>query len=173
MNKIQEFITFLTNLSINIKGLEDNEIFLILIDTDNFIECSIQFEKYMSSFLLNNVNSIQNDKMKRKQLIRKGLISILLTNICQINRNELSFTYNEYGKPYISQEINVGNHFFSVSYSDNYMLFSISKNNEIGVDVEVINNKRDHVRLVNRFASDKENSFFSLSSKKLKTQKSL
>ncbi|HKB85680.1 MAG TPA: 4'-phosphopantetheinyl transferase superfamily protein [Ignavibacteriaceae bacterium] len=50
---------------------------------------------------------------------------------------DIIFSYNKFGKPYISDS--GGNLQFNISHCDNIIVFAFSSGNEIGVDVEKIN----------------------------------
>lgn len=79
------------------------------------------------------------DNYKNKQRRKQSIVAeMILSNLLYkngINYDEIKITYNENGKPYISNF----DLYFNISHSYNFVLVAISKN-EIGVDIEKIRN---------------------------------
>lgn len=62
---------------------------------------------------------------------------------------DIKLSYNRFGKPYIAG----GNVHFNVSHSGDVLLYAISTQREVGVDIESIDREVDYLKLAERFFS--------------------
>ena len=69
---------------------------------------------------------------------------------------DISFIYNEYGKPTLPPEINSIGINFNLSHSKNLILCGITLNHSIGVDVEYHANNDDFVGIAELVFSEQE-----------------
>lgn len=75
----------------------------------------------------------------RNQFIAaRGILRNLLGEYLQAEARELRFQYGEFGKPAIADEHLTGIT-FNISHSENLALFAVTREREIGVDIERIN----------------------------------
>lgn len=63
---------------------------------------------------------------------------------------ELKYTYNKYGKPYLAER----DIFFNISHSGDYVVCAVS-NKEIGIDIQFLKDMKD-MKLAKRFFSKEE-----------------
>ena len=100
-------------------------------------------EGFQSSFL----KLLSPDEKKRAQKFRftkdsrnfiaaRGILRTILGKYLEINPTEISFQYNEFGKPGMAN--NIPFH-FNISHSQNIALFAFTNKFDIGVDVEFVN----------------------------------
>lgn len=78
------------------------------------------------------------------------LLKNFLEEDYKIKLNDYEIQFNQYGKPYIEENIH-----FNISHSNNFIVIIISKSN-CGIDVEMINNRQLSKRLVNKILSSNE-----------------
>ena len=105
---------------------------------------------------------------ERKESVRKMLVSHkqklriaadhicreAISEFCGISPDDITFSANEYGKPYaVDLDVN-----FSISHSGDYVICAVSEK-EIGADIEKIREIRPDVS--ERFASDSEAEYIS------------
>jgi len=69
-------------------------------------------------------------------------LRILIGQYLQKEPDQIQFSYNPYGKPYLAQE---GNHTpsFNLSHSEGLALYAVTRDREIGVDVEHVSERVD------------------------------
>lgn len=77
----------------------------------------------------------------------------LLSERTGIPAEELIFEYGEKGKPYLVN----GRYFFNISHSGGYIAVVLSKNNEVGIDIEKI--KPVKLRLLSHFCTEQDMAF--------------
>ena len=75
-------------------------------------------------------------KDKRNYIVARGILRSLIGKYLDINPSQISFQYNEFGKPSIADN----NHLhFNISHSKNLALFAFTNKLNVGVDVEFVN----------------------------------
>ena len=83
------------------------------------------------------LNSIKSSKSRNVFIRSHSMLNALLVNELEIDINKLEFAYNTHGKPFLSTNIfNSSKLYFSLSHSDSGITIAISKNFEIGIDLE-------------------------------------
>lgn len=98
-------------------------------------------KKEFSNFL-DHILSYKQDKIKnyirQEDAIRSLFGQLLVQNViqkeCHILKDDLIFSCNEYGKPYIC---NLNDYYFNISHSGEYVV-CVTHNHPIGVDIEYI-----------------------------------
>jgi 4'-phosphopantetheinyl transferase len=78
------------------------------------------------------------DTDRNRFIIRRGLLRKILSLYLGIAPEGIQFNYGIYGKPYLSQELGLGDLQFSISHSDGLALYAFTRNRRIGIDLEVI-----------------------------------
>ncbi|MFN3695212.1 MAG: 4'-phosphopantetheinyl transferase family protein, partial [Ignavibacterium sp.] len=96
-------------------------------------------------FSVNRQNSIITYYFRRK----------ILSQYLIIEPSEIEFSYNAYGKPLISEPQRSGIH-FNYSHSDDFLIFAVSKNIEVGIDIELVKDLPDLIDLAKNYFSDSE-----------------
>lgn len=115
---------------------------------ENYIQFIPEDEKVKvnrSKFSVNRQNSIITYYFRRK----------ILSQYLIIEPSEIEFSYNSYGKPLISEHQRSGIH-FNYSHSGEFLIFAISKNIEVGVDIELVKDLPDMIDLAKNYFSEKE-----------------
>lgn len=150
----------LFNLANDILILSSNEFHIWLIDI-NLYKDKFEFLKtFIEENQLIKIYFIKDKKTKNLQIIRYGLLYYLLGKYLVKDPSQILMIYNKYGKPYLDKKINPNNLFFNISHSKNYLLIGLSRENEIGVDVELIRADIPFSKLISRFFSLNEQQHF-------------
>lgn len=71
---------------------------------------------------------------KYRTLIGDLLVRFLIRSKCDMENEDITFTYNSFGKPYL---LNPVGFFFNVSHSSNWVV-CITHDHEVGVDIEKV-----------------------------------
>lgn len=96
-------------------------------------------------------------------------LRILIGQYLQKEPDQIQFSYNPYGKPYLAQE---GNHApsFNLSHSEGLALYAVTRDREIGVDVEHISKQIEVDSIAERFFSSREVAAFRSLPQRLRRQ---
>lgn len=97
---------------------------------------------------------------KNRFIVAKSLLRCILAKYNGISIQDISYTHNQYNKPFLSAACNGRNIFFNISHSDDLILFALSKYPKTGIDIQRKNNKTDFLRII-------ENSFSGIEKKQL------
>ncbi len=107
----------------------------------------------LSTFRLNKSNNFVFDKDKKLSLGAAILLKQGLSELYNLNEEELEYGFNEYGKPYIKNHLDIH---FNISHSFKMSIVVFSSNN-VGCDIEAIRKYDESV--VNRCYSIKEKEY--------------
>ncbi len=80
-----------------------------------------------------------NESDKVKYICNHVFLRKVLANYLNLSPKEIKFSYTTFGKPYIKNT----NLFFNLSHRREYGLLAISKDNEVGVDIEYMKDLQD------------------------------
>jgi 4'-phosphopantetheinyl transferase len=86
----------------------------------------------------------------------RGTLRSILSRYITIDPGHLRFYYNQYGKPSLAPEFSSTPLNFNLSHSGSMALFAITRNMEIGVDVEHVRSSFDYEGIAKRFFSVNE-----------------
>lgn len=84
-------------------------------------------------------------------VVRRGLLRVILGRYLDRAPDELDFQYGDYGKPWVSHRNGDASLTFNLSVSHGLVLYAVTRDREIGVDVERVRGGLPHVGLANRF----------------------
>ncbi len=101
-------------------------------------------------------NGYRSFQAKDTFIISRGYLRVILSKYLQIQPKSIELAYTTRGKPYL-----VGNWKleFNLSHSQDLIVYAITENRPIGVDVEYLRNFPDGVNIATRFFSPLEAEF--------------
>jgi 4'-phosphopantetheinyl transferase len=112
--------------------------------------------KFLSIFLNNEeygkCKKFSNLEHSKKFVISRVFLKFILASILQRDISSIHFMYGANGKPYLID----GSAFFNVSHSKDLCFIGISFIQEIGIDIEFIDENINYLPLLSFFASQKE-----------------
>ena len=112
------------------KKISKNSILLIKEITDNLNNLVSKFKEFNNfEEELNTLDEFKNNKRKLEWLSVRLLI-------CDFFKEKTKIYYDNFGKPFLKNNYKIG-----ISHSKNLIVVALSKNEEIGVDVEFISNR--------------------------------
>jgi len=108
--------------------------------------------------ILNNQEQTRAQKFhyqtdRKRYLVTRALLKLILSKITGNNPAEISFSYNNHGKPYLE---NTGKTSFNVSHSGDLGLIAVSDLTLLGIDVEKFRRRINPKRMAKRFFSTSE-----------------
>lgn len=95
-------------------------------------------------------------KDRERFTVARGLLREILSRYLQQNPSDISFYYNQHGKPALHTDGEDSLH-FNVSHSHRLVLYAITRDCPIGVDLEYIRTDFPYQEIAEKFFSPKEN----------------
>jgi len=136
--------------------LSEAEVHIWNFNLDRIKPVQNRLDKILSDDELVRANKFHFDIDKDRYICSRGLLRILLGIYTDIPSNQINFTFNEYGKPYLLSDQNNNDLHFNLSHSKNFMSVGFVKNALIGMDVELMKPFKDHLEIAKRFFSANE-----------------
>lgn len=88
--------------------------------------------------------------------VGRSICRLMLSRYLNIQAKDLVFQYNRYDRPYISSSLNYDNFNFNISHSENRFLLAVSKERDIGIDIEKVRCNFDCLEIAKGFFSTSE-----------------
>ena len=154
---------FKPNLWLNPNGIlspKMNEVHIWFVDINAFSGLGGKYKEILSNKDIERFDAIILEEKKQKSVLRHILLLKVLANYLQKELKDIELYYSESGKPFLSSELDKGELQFNVSNSFNYLLVSLCKGIQIGVDVENIHRQLNYEKLVKRYFSENEQEHF-------------
>jgi 4'-phosphopantetheinyl transferase len=117
-------------------------------------DCSC-FTPLLSEFEIGCAERQMNKTVAHQKIISRGILRILLGNYLGLDPKELLFEASPYGKPFLSNPIKPEIS-FNLSHSGDLLLIALSKDKQIGIDVERIDEQIDFRSLSHMIFLDEE-----------------
>ena len=139
--------------------IEKSEIHLWQLEEADFELSSLQSEclAWLTETELKRFQRYQFDQLRKQLLLGRVLIRIALSSYdSSVAPASWNFTYNDYGKPAISEEQNRTSLYFSLSHSAEKVVLAVSRFKDIGIDVECARKPRRIAAIARRYFSDNE-----------------
>ena len=93
---------------------------------------------------------------RRRFIAARGILRSILSCYLAICPGHLRFCYNQYGKPCLAPEFSSSLLNFNLSHSGSMALYAITRNMEIGIDVERVRSDFEYEEIAKRFFSINE-----------------
>ena len=96
------------------------------------------------------------DKDKEHFEVGRGILRVLLGNYLNINPKKIKFHYNQFGKPFITDQFKNSKIQFNLSHSKDMLVLVFCKTANVGIDIEFMRTDFDLLRLARQFFSKRE-----------------
>jgi 4'-phosphopantetheinyl transferase len=93
---------------------------------------------------------------RQHYIAARGLLREILSRYLKLSPDSLRFKYTSYGKPYLTDECGGGWLRFNVSHAGGLALYAVSRERELGVDIERIRTDIEHQQIASQFFSEQE-----------------
>lgn len=141
--------------------LSQNQIHIWNIDLrNNDIDAENLYNEILSPLEKERADRLKSKQDQQRAIISRGLLRKKLGAYLQKSPKEISFSYNKHGKPFLNSTDLPMNIKFNVTHSNDLLLYAITLDREIGIDVEFIKHINKADKIVERFFSEEENSFY-------------
>ena len=105
---------------------------------------------------LDRANRFYFEIDRQRFIAARGTLRFILSRYITIYPGHLRFHFNQYGKPVLAPEFNSDLLNFNLSHSGGMALYAITRNMEIGVDVERVRSGFKYEEIAERFFSANE-----------------
>lgn len=120
------------------------------------------------SQLASTLNTVERERAKRFYLEQdkarfiagRGLLRAILGYYSDVEAAELQFSYSSLGKPFLAETYRGSSIQFNLSHAHGFVLYAITLDRKIGVDLEYIKHIPEADRIVHRFFSHQEKADF-------------
>lgn len=100
------------------------------------------------------------ERDRARFVVGRGLLRFILSRYLEIAANKLQFCYSSRGKPELAETLNANQIRFNLSHSQELVLYAVTRDRSIGIDVEYIRPMPEAEQIVKSFFSTYENSVF-------------
>jgi len=138
--------------------LEINEIHVWRVSLTQTETCLQNLQQTLSTDEQTKAERFHFPKDRSQFIVSRAALRAILSRYLHINPSLLRFEYNPYGKPSLTIAQGGNTLRFNLSQTRGIALIAITKNREIGVDIEAINPKFPCLKIAERFFSPLENS---------------
>lgn len=97
------------------------------------------------------------EKDRQRFIVARGLLRLILSRYLDVEPSQLRFSYSDYGKPALIPPPTHKMLNFNVSHSQGLALYAITRNRQVGIDVEYIRPVPEIKEIAQRFFSAQEN----------------
>ena len=99
------------------------------------------------------------ERDRKRFIVGRGLLRTILGRYLDIKPSRLQFCYQSHGKPVLA-EFGAGKLHFNLSHSQGLALYAVTREQEIGIDIEHVRHIPEADEIVKRFFSARENAVF-------------
>ena len=125
---------------------------------------SLEPDKNLAELYFNNLSEDEKDRVKKiiikevkyRSILSKVITKKILSKYLDRKITQINYCYNKFGKPKLSSEINHLDLNFNISHSGNLGVIAISKNKQIGIDIEQIVELNDLNDLIDLIFTENE-----------------
>jgi len=100
------------------------------------------------------------ERDKKRFIVGRGLLRIILSRYLDTNASQLQFCYGPHGKPTLAESSGGNTLNFNLSHSHELVLYAITREREIGVDIEHIHPIPDFEEIADCYFSEQEKGAF-------------
>ncbi|MEP6901717.1 MAG: 4'-phosphopantetheinyl transferase superfamily protein [Actinomycetota bacterium] len=136
------------------QSLKDGEIHIWRANLNQESLSVQQFLKTLSADEKQKADKYYFDKDRNHFIVARGTLRKILSGYLGIAPNEICFAYNLFGKPILDVKNNQFR--FNVSHSQGLALFAITREREVGIDLEFIRSDFAVLKTAQSFFSEPE-----------------
>lgn len=138
--------------------LDLGEIHVWRVSLDQTESCLQSLQQTLSTDERTKADRFRFPKDRSQFIVSRGALRAILSRYLNISSHILRFDYNPYGKPSLIVTQGGNTLRFNLSHSRGMALIAITKNRDIGVDIEGINPNFSCMEIAEKFFSPLENS---------------
>jgi 4'-phosphopantetheinyl transferase len=113
-------------------------------------------QKILSADELTRVSRFHFEKDQKRFIAARGILRKILGHYLDKNPHDIRFEYTRHGKPMLASESGFDTIGFNLSHSDEFVLYAVTLDQNIGIDIERIRDDVDMDQISQRFFSQGE-----------------
>jgi 4'-phosphopantetheinyl transferase len=137
--------------------LTDDEVHLWRVNLAQPVTLIQQLRQCLSEDELVRADRFHFEKDRHHYLVGRSSLRLILGRYLNVEAGQLRFSYTAYGKPLLASPSSLK---FNVSHAGEIALHAVTRNREVGVDIEKVRVMPDAVQIAERFFSTQENKVF-------------
>jgi 4'-phosphopantetheinyl transferase len=114
----------------------------------------------LSTYEKKRSQQLRFDRDKLRYVFSRGILRLILSKYLEESPDQIEIVIGPHGKPALSQWEGKYSIHFNLSHSHEWVLYSITRVGEIGVDVEKMREVPDMEKIIGRFFSVRERAAF-------------
>lgn len=138
--------------------LDQGEIHVWRVSLAQTESCLQSLQETLSTDERTKADAFHFPKGRSQFIVSRGALRAILSRYLNISSHILLFDYNPYGKPSLIAAQGGNTLRFNLSHSGSMALIAITKNRDIGVDIEGVNPNFSCLEIAEKFFSPLENS---------------
>jgi 4'-phosphopantetheinyl transferase len=100
------------------------------------------------------------EKDRRRFVVVRGLLRVILARYLDLKPNQLRFVYSDYGKPALAPAPPTRGLSFNLSHAHEFALVAVTRDRQLGIDLERIRAIPDVEQIAKRIFSPREKEMF-------------
>jgi len=141
-------------------ALSSDHIHVWCASLDQPASCVQQFAQSLSADERVRAERFHFEQHRNRFIAGRGLLRMILSYYTGIEPSRLQFCYGPHGKPALTEASSSDRLCFNLSHSQELALFAVTRDREIGVDLECVRPISDAEQIAERFFSAQENAVF-------------
>lgn len=162
-------LTTITNLSLNTKIIDEkifdklvlntsaNRVFIYTVDLASYINNISKCWECLSVKEKMQANKYYTKSLSDKYIMSHGILRLILSYYTKQYPQDIEYTHNEYGKPFLENS----NIHFNMSHSHNMVSYIVALNYKVGIDIERHDENLNVQELASLVLTSAESQYFS------------
>ena len=118
----------------------------------SLIECD-RLWQFLSEDERSRANQFKRERLKTNFVAARGNLRIILAQWLNCEPREIYFQYGDRGKPYLQDSQGIH---FNLAHSQDLAIYAVSRDREVGIDLEFMNPNCDFEGIAQRYFSPSE-----------------
>ena len=118
----------------------------------SLIECD-RLWQFLSEDERSRANQFKRERLKTNFVAARGNLRIILAQWLNCEPREIYFQYGDLGKPYLQDSQGI---YFNLAHSQDLAIYAVSRDREVGIDLEFMNPNCDFEGIAQRYFSPSE-----------------
>lgn len=134
-----------------------NRVFILTVNLTSYINNISKCWECLSVKEKTQVNKYYTKSLSDKYIMSHGILRHILSYYTKQYPQDIEFTHNEYGKPFLKNS----NIYFNMSHSHNIVSYIVALNYRVGIDIELHDNNLNVQELASLVLTSAESQYLS------------
>ena len=148
------------NFEDNVPKLNVDDVHIWTVSLNPSDDIISEFSNILSADEKEKADRFKFPELKKQYTVFHAVLRKLLSHYLGSSEKEITYTHGAYGKPEVTENINLQNIRFNMSKSSEAGIYAFTLQNEVGVDIEKIKSMPDMNSIVKRHFSKEETELY-------------